>query len=174
MIVMRVLLEDAAAPAQLTPDYLSRAVCPYLSALGVLQTVADAIREHPEPLVIQQITGENGRIVACVDGACGVIDFAVREIPSWRGKHAADLAELRTLDEMLTWLTDGGTREAILIEREALCVDLQPDLLRLVLGFLSAVSPEAPELGQIVHIDRLLAAFQLLAFSAITLAVLNA
>ncbi|MBK9749182.1 MAG: hypothetical protein IPO91_20715 [Chloroflexi bacterium] len=169
----RVFLDDARAPHPLTPDYLGRTVTPFLSALAVLQLVADTIREQDDPLIIEQIGSENGRLQVCLTGAGAALQFAERELPRWRAQHEDVVRLMNELEEMLSWLGESETRERILIEREDLRVRLQPDLLRLVLDYLSHVSPNVPALGQVVHIDRLLAAFHLLASSALTMAVIT-
>lgn len=166
-----VQLDDARAPYPLTPEYLSRSVTPYVSALSILQTVANTVQGREDPLTIDQISSKAKGAVLCLYGANDVIRFAVREIPLWQQAHSESILTMREFDEMLTWLTDSETQEKILLERDHLRLRLQPDMLRLVLDFLSHISPDIPELGQVVHVDRLLAAFHLLAFSTIKLVI---
>ena len=167
----RVFLDDARAPHALTPDYLGRTVAPFLSALAVLQMVADLVQERDDPLIIEEISRENGRVLVCVTGGGAALRFAERELPAWRAAHEDMIRLMSEFDEILTWLSDTQTQENILLERDNLRVRLQPDLLRLVLDYLSHISPDVPTLGQVVHVDRLLSAFHLLAFNALSMAV---
>ncbi len=171
--MIHVLLDDDNAPIQLTADYLSRRVAPYLSALSILQTVADSIQACEKPLIVQQLASENGRVIAFLGGGCEAIRFAETEISGWRTAHAEDIQHMRELDELLTWVSEGAMEEKILLEREALRLCIQPELLRLVLKFLRDVSPNEQELGQVMYMDRLLNAFYFITFSAITLVVIR-
>ncbi|MBE2267234.1 MAG: hypothetical protein IAE80_03320 [Anaerolinea sp.] len=166
--MIRVVLHDPAVSSPLTPDLLSQRVVPYLSALTVAQTVADILQERDSRVIIEQLHGESGHIVALISGANDAILFSAAQIPAWREEHSAAIRLMRELDDMLTWVTS-TTQEDIFMRQEDLRRQIQPDLLRLVFKFLNTVSPVVPELGQVVYIDRLLAAFHSLTFSPLTL-----
>jgi ribosomal protein L40E len=161
------LLEDESAPhgVNLTPEYLRDVVSPYLMALAEVQDVAQQMRKKNGVLMVKTMSSQSGKIEATLEYAEDAVRFAETAISQWRITHAAELRHVQELNELSKWMVGDEAQERIYVKREQHRMVLQPELLQLALKFLDRVSMGTLHLSIASQIDRLIAAFWIIALS---------
>jgi hypothetical protein len=165
--VCDLLLADENAPhgVNLTPEYLRDVVSPYLIALAQVQEVVQQMHGRTGVMMINSITAEAGKVAVRLEYAEEAVRFAETVIAQWRAGHAAELRHLQELNDLAKWMPGDDAQERIYVKREQHRMTLQPELLQLALKFLDRVSTGTLHLSIASHIDRLIAAFWIIALS---------
>lgn len=165
--VCTVLLDDETSPhgVNLTPEYLRDVISPYLAALAEVQDVVQQMRKQTGVLMVKKISGESGRLEASLEYAEEAVRFVSTAIAHWRISHEAQLRHIHELNELSKWMVGDEAQERIYVKREQYRMSLQPELLQLALKFLDGVSGGTLQLSIATQIDRLIAAFWIIALS---------
>lgn len=165
--VFTMLLDDERAPngVNLTPEYLRDVVAPYLIALAEVQEIANQVRKQSGVLMVRNVAAKAGKVEVALEYAEDAVRFAETAIAYWRLAHEAQLRHVHELNELAKWLVGDEAQEQIYVKREQYRMSLQPELLQLALKFLDRVSDGPLHLSIASQIDRLIAAFWIIALS---------
>lgn len=180
---------------ELTPQFLSAALSPYLEAVAVIQQVSNDVMQWPPRGVVIKSISRQSPIDVSLSGAADAITALKEEIIPWRKKHAQELAELqathvraeirkkeaeelelrarsereRAESEKIRAEAAKVREEArqLQLDNEARGLELQRAKINLALELVSKMRPDLSQIDKYIYAMRLLPAIDTLATSEI-------
>ena len=175
-----IILTDTSLPniPNLTPEYLSNIIVPYLNSIIELQQLIDTIkRQKPITVNIRDIK-RNSPISVSLDGASEAIQLIKDTVVPWRRKHAETMARLLEQEK----LVDIESKKAEVLEKRAIAnkereqaskvkleteklqFELQQAKLKLAIEMLDNISRNLSQAEKEISTKKLLTILDTLAF----------
>jgi hypothetical protein len=168
-----VIRDVATASIQLTPDYLTHRLGPYLITLSRIQQIVDMALERTQLLLVikaMHIDPDTKYLYVDLFANTDLLDFLRDKVGKWRQEHSADITILREMEESVTWLRMDTRSDPIAPGYAELRQKLHPSLSQLVRQCLAELAPDLAEKENALYVSRLLPAFTRLVHSPLYIA----
>lgn len=178
---------------QLTPQYLSSQIIPYINALMVMQHVFDDLRQRERSKVVIKSITQRSPISLGLEGVGDAIDSVKEDVVPWRkqnaqkvaalklketeaeikkkqaeaveirARSAKERAEAKKIEAEAVKMREDAVRQKI--ENEKLRFELDSSKLKLALELVQKMHPDLSEPDRLAHAIRLLPALNTLTTS---------
>ena len=188
---------DSEFTEDLSPNYLSSTINPYLTAIANIQNIIDSVRNVEQRKINITSIRQNSPISVNLDGASQAIQVATDFIVPWKREHSRQMAQLAIFEkeaeieskkaevlekraraskdraeaERLNAESVKQHREAeqLSLENEKLRLELQYAKIQLALDMLKQISPHLSETEKIACLIKLLPSVDVLVFSELNI-----
>jgi hypothetical protein len=184
---------------QLTPQYLTSTILPYLNAIAEIQiTIDEILSREPREIAIRSIT-QNSPISVSLDGASEAIKTIQDNVVIWRRENAKILAQQQisenevtievlkaeTLEKRANAAKSRAEAEKISaeaekqrqeterlrLENQQTRVEIERAKVQLAFDILDRIDPNIPATEKITYVIKLLSPLDVIAFSKLEISV---
>jgi len=180
---------SVSSQEELTLDYLTSDIIPYLEAVAEIQRIIDEATGRPYQVKLHSI--KQGSITATVSGIAQAVQIIAELVIPWKRKHTEKMAKLLEAEKRasiqksnaekleIEVRTTRGQEEAKIqqlkaermrLENEKLRVELQREKIPLVFEFLEHINPDLSDEDRSAYALRALPRFETIISSPLNLA----
>jgi hypothetical protein len=153
---------------ELTPEYLTSTLGPYLITLSKIQGILDVALERTQLVfIVRAIHMDAHAETVYLDLLVNdeFLDFLESSVRQWREQHKADIRSLWQVEENMDWRSAAVRKDSFVSRYAELRDKLHPALTQLVHQFLSELAPELQEQDKVTYTEKLLPVFYQLVHS---------
>jgi predicted component of type VI protein secretion system len=168
------IIKDATTTSiQLTPEYLTNKIGPYLMMVSRIQQIVDTALDRTQLLVVvkaMHIDPDTKQLHLNLFANSELLDFLREKVGKWREEHNHDLRKIWAMEESVSWLSMDPQADPVAPGYADLRQKLHPALSDLSRQCLVELAPDLDENEKTLYMSRLLPALTRLTHNQLYLA----